>query len=337
MKPEQTKATTAAVNRWQIILAALLLASDPSMAAASEQEDAYAALRAQDMRLAAVADRMLAANAALCRRTMPLTGMILHSEDQYQQPVEGWFAQGGVAVLSVLAASAADRAGLQENDALTVVAGEPVGPVQLINQVPTRDRVFDQLAAQDPASPVSIVFRRSGALHQTTIEAAEGCYALVEILSENDRSARSDGRVIQISYGLAAMTDDQQLAVVFAHELAHSVLEHRRRLEEAGVEGGLLGEFGRNRRLARQVEVEADLLSVHLLANAGYDPAIAPQFWLSDEGKRLSSGLLRAGRYPSRKERAEMMEQEIAQFLSAGGGMSMAEHLLNQRDMPFTD
>jgi len=336
LKPDHTKATTAAVNRWLIIFATLLLAL-PVVVSANEQDEAYAALRAQDMRLASVAERMLAANAPLCRRTMPLTGMILHSEDQYQQPVEGWFAQGGVAVLSVLAGSAADRAGMQENDALTVVAGAPVGPVELIDQVPTRDRVFDQFAAQDPSAPVSVVFRRSGALHQTAIEAPEGCYALVEILSENDRSARSDGRVIQVYYGLAAMAADQQLAVVFAHELAHSVLEHRRRLEEAGVEGGLLGEFGRNRRLARQVEVEADLLSVHLLANSGYDPAIAPQFWLSDEGKRLSSGLLRAGRYPSRRERAEMMEQEIAKFLSAGGGISMAEHLLDQREMPFTD
>jgi len=58
---------------------------------------------------------------------------------------------------------------------------------------------------------------------------------------------------------------------------------------------------------------------------------------VSDEGKRLSSGLLRAGRYPSRRERAEMMDQEIAKFLSAGGGISMAEHLLDQREMPFTD
>ena len=43
-----------------------------------------AQLNEQDVRLAGIAERMLAANRALCRQEMPLTGMVLHSRDQYR-------------------------------------------------------------------------------------------------------------------------------------------------------------------------------------------------------------------------------------------------------------
>ena len=48
---------------------------------------------------------------------------------------------------------------------------------------------------------------------------------------------------------------------------------HRVRLDAARVSRGFLGNFGRNARLIRETEVEADRLSVYLLERAGYDPA----------------------------------------------------------------
>lgn len=337
MKPQTTKATITAVTRWPALLLAISLVALPTQAMADEREEAFATLQAEDMRLAAIAERMLAANAPLCRRTMPVTGMIIHTRDQYGDPLPGWFNNGGAEVLAVLPGSPAERAGLQADDALLAIQGEAVAPAVMVDQVPSRDLVFDQLAAASAGSPFSLSYTRDGQAFETTINAPPGCHGLVEVLAETSQEARSDGRVIQISYGMTSMLNDEQLAAVFAHELAHSVLEHRRRLETAGVEGGLLGEFGRNRRLARRVEVEADLLSVHLLANAGFDPRIAPELWISDAGKRLDGGFFRARRYPSRKARAEMMEQEIADHLQDSVSISLAEHLLSQRDIPFAD
>jgi predicted Zn-dependent protease len=157
----------------------------------------------------------------------------------------------------------------------------------------------------------------------------------VEIRAADSLDARSDGRVIQVNYGLALAATDAELAVVFAHELGHLVLEHRRRLEAAGVEKGFFGEFGRNQRLNRQVEVEADRISVHLLANAGYDPAIAPAFWRSKLGRRAGGGILRSSTYPSAEGRARQLEREIADFLAGGSGPSWPGHLLARRDAPF--
>src|SRR5262249_45044869 len=157
---------------------------------------------------------------------------------------------------------------------------------------PLRDSAFATLADQPAPGTLPLTIARDGAERGVALPVAAGCRALVEIRSEDGLNARSDGRVIQVDYGLAAAASDDELAVVFAHELGHLVLEHRRRLDAAGVEKGFFGEFGRNQRLNRQVEVEADRISAHLLSNAGYDPAIAPAFWRSSLGRRASGGLL---------------------------------------------
>src|SRR3546814_1475933 len=61
--------------------------------------------------------------------------------------------------------------------------------------------------------------------------------------------------------------------------LAHNILRHRERLEAKGVNYGLLSGIGRNVGYFRQTELEADILSVSLLATANYDPHIALAFW----------------------------------------------------------
>jgi Peptidase family M48 len=284
----------------------------------------------QDRRLASVAERMLGANVALCRSTMPLTGMILHSADQYQAPREGWFDNGPVAVAQVLPGSTADHAGVRSGDGVVTVGGQAVDGLAQAAGYPLRDAVFDQI--NRVPSPLPLQVRRAGRIGTFNLAAPLGCRALVEVLVRNDKVALSDGRVIQISYPMAVLLDDNELAVVFAHELAHLILEHNRRLTAAGVPDGLAQEFGRNRRLARQAEVEADRLSVHLLANAEYDPQIAPQLWEGASGRAIAGDLLRSRRYPSRRERARLMRQEIAEHLAAGPA-----YLLAGRDQLFEE
>jgi predicted Zn-dependent protease len=119
------------------------------------------------------------------------------------------------------------------------------------------------------------------------------------------------------------------LAVIVAHELAHSVLAHRRRLAAAGVSKGLLAEFGRNGRLNRQVEREADRLSVHLLRNAGYDPQLAPTFW-DKRGRQLGS----SGIHDSPKQRARLMRDEIA-TIPSDAPRPFLPPMLTLRDQPL--
>ena len=289
------------------------------------------ALLEQDRRLAAVADRMVAANANLCRATMPVTGFVLQSRDQYPAPApDALFANGNVALAVVLPGSAAEQAGLRRGDAIVRIGPAPIAPRKPDGDAPQRDAAFDLLAAS-PAPATAVTYRRDGHDQDVTLAAAAGCRVLVELRVESSVGARSNGRVVQINSGLAERVDDGGLAVVLAHELAHSVLEHRRRLEALGVAKGFFGEFGRNQQLNRQMEVEADRLSVHLLANAGWDPALAPTFWRTAIGRKAGGGLLHSSTYPSAEGRAQLLEQEIADYLP-GGGPSWPAHLLARRN-----
>lgn len=340
MKHRQTKAKNDTVTFFRILMAFVLASALPTAVHAQEDDaraQSYAALQAQDVRLAAIADAILQANASLCRSTMPVTGMILHSADQYGNPLEGWFDDGDIAISAIAPGSAAEQAGLQADDAIVVVGGVALSDLAIVEGEPRRDTVFDWIADSNPQSPLELTYRRDGEEYFASLATPSGCRVLVEVLADTDRIARSNGKVVQISYGMAAIMNDEELATVFAHELAHAVLEHRRRLSDAGVQSGFFGEFGRNRRLGREVEVEADLLSPHLLANAGYDPAIAAQFWRSDAGREISHGMFRSRRYPSRESRAEAIEGEIAHYLQGLEGLSMPGHLLAKRDLPFED
>lgn len=301
----------------------------------AQPEDAFAALRAQDLRLAQIADLLLSANRHLCVDRMPVTGLLLHSRDQYSSTPPEWFANGPIAVAAVLPGSPAQRAGVKENDAIVAVGERPVADLSTAERAPLRDAVFNLIAESNPEDVLRLTIRREEGESEVALEATEGCLALVEVLSDEGIRGLSDGRVIQISYGLASRLSDQHLAVVLAHELAHSVMKHRRRLEAAGVSKGLLGELGRDQQLNRQIEIEADRLSVHLLANAGYDPQVAPAFWRSDVGSAAGGGILRSWTYPSSTARAELIEQEIALYLPLRRGPTWPGHLLARRDRPF--
>src|SRR3546814_10090738 len=119
--------------------------------------------------------------------------------------------------------------------------------------------------------------------------------------------------LLQINSALLNLIgDDDELAALVAHELAHIVLRHPERLTAAHVSRGMFSIFGRNARLIRTTEIEADRLSVVLLANAGYDPMAAARLW-RDHGKRLGDGGLLAGTtHLGLEDRIALVEREAA-------------------------
>jgi hypothetical protein len=336
--PDQSCQSLTGEFLFKLLFTALLLlvpAAMPEQAYAQNPDESLRLLQKQDRRLARVAAPILQANARLCTSTMPLTGLVLHSRDQYRDSAASLFANGQLAVAAVVPSSPAARAGLQAGDGIESIAGIPVATLDRPEENPFRDAALDVLARQPADEPLEFGIRREDRLETRTLVPEPACRILFEILAERDLNARTDGRVLQISYGMADGLSDEGLAVVFAHELAHVVLHHRKRLEAAGVRKGLLGEIGKNQQRNRQVEVEADRLTPHLLANAGLDPNLAVGFWLSDEGDSIDGGLLPNLAYPTRSARADLIEREIAQYLPARTGPTWPGHLLARRDMPF--
>lgn len=293
-------------------------------------------LAEQDQRLARIADTMLVANARLCRDTMPVPGMILHSADQYGAEARPLFENGQLSVAQVVPGSAADRAGLRAGDGIVAINGTPIDSLSPASEEHLREAAFFLLANVAHGTPLSLDLQRAGQRVAIQIDAPRGCRSLVEILAGDGPNARSDGQVIQLQFDFARTLSDEQVAVVLSHELAHAVLEHRRRKEEAGIDNAsLFRHLGRNQRVNRQAEVEADRLSIHLLANAGYDPLVAARFWRSAQGVEAGGGALPSFIYPTQEARAQMIEAEVARYLPLRRGPSWPGHLVDLRDQGF--
>lgn len=268
-----------------------------------------AALRAADVRLASVASRLVISNVALCAKTMPATGAIVQALDQYPVALrpaassELGFA-APVAIEAVVTGSAADRAGLRAGDGILAINDLEL-PRNLNAKTATsatRDSVERAITALPPLAPIRFRLIRAGAEFGATVSPEAACRTRFEVVPGGGLTAHSDGETIQIGSGFVQRYNDAALAVAFAHELAHTILGHRASLAAAGDD---------NHRLARLAEREADRLSVHLLVNAGYNPAIAPQFWREHGG---AIGFLGLGdsKHDSPKARIALLEAEIA-------------------------
>jgi hypothetical protein len=304
------------------------------VSSAVARADPPAPLQVQDERLLRVAEAVLARNVQLCDRTMPDLGVALQSVDQYPANARPAFG-APVGFAAVLPGSAAALAGIERDDGLATIDGQAIAKRPDLQTSPLRDSAFAALAEHPAGTPLTLGVVHAGQQREITLQVKQECRALAEILAdESSTDARSDGRVIQIGYALASRASDEQIATIFAHELAHAILHHRDRLSAADVNKGLLGEFGRDRRLNLQAEEEADRLSVYLLANAGIDPRAAPALWRSKLGRKLSGGVFHDRMHLSAGDRAAMLDGEIAANL-AGGAVPYPAALMAKRGQPM--
>jgi hypothetical protein len=251
-----------------VILALVLLL--PSAPAHADSD--LAALQQLDGRVQSVGWRLARGNAAFCKRKAPAIGLQLHDVYNYRDPAAVRRALGlasDIAVEAVAAGGPAANAGLAANDSLSEIAGErglpAVKPGDYARLARLNDRMDAVLALTGQVALT--VLRRSGPAH-LTIVGEEACTTRFEMLTEGNR-ASADGQRVVVSRKLVSfLPEDELLAGLLAHELAHNVLDHRVRLNAAG----------RSWSNVRATEREADRLSVWLLANAGYDPAAALRF-----------------------------------------------------------
>ncbi|UVO49049.1 M48 family metalloprotease [Sphingomonas sp. SUN019] len=292
-----------------LLIAPLITAAAPVGLGVSDLE----ALRGIDLRLATIAHRLVLANAPLCRDTSPATGVVLHALSQYDEATQGAARKAfgfatPVAVEAVVAGSAADRAGVRPDDGVSAIEGKPLTQTAGTSSA-DRDAALAALVAA--SSPVRMILARGGQRRDVAVAAPAGCRAAFEVLLGPQMTAQSDGRVVQIGVRFFERYRDDETAVIVAHELAHVILRHRERLEAAGVKGGLLSELGRNGRLNRLVEDQADRLGLTLLYNAGYDPASAARFWAAHGGD-IDGGLFRSRTHPATKARIAALQAEAA-------------------------
>jgi hypothetical protein len=313
---------------------ALLLAALPATDAGF-----FSALRAVDGRMATIGYRLATANAPLCDRLAPTPGIALHALGQYELEMrQGARAAFGfaapVAIEAVVPGSAAAHTGLAQDDALLAVDGEALSRVvPAKSDSAARDAALSLIAKAPTDQPLRLDVLRGGRRVDLAVPASPGCRATFEVLLGPKMEASSDGAVVQVGARFFERYRDEEVAVVVAHELAHIVLRHATRLDAAGVSRGMFAEVGRNGRLFRRTEDEADLLGLHLLRNAGYDPRAAVRFW-REHGGDVDGGLFRSRTHRSSKARAERLEAEIA-ALPSDAPRPYRPAILATRDSPL--
>lgn len=280
----------------------LLLAAALLPAAGPVHATEIAELARQEMRIAAVAHRLTTASAAWCPQTQPQPGWIVSdlrrfTSGEIDAARQIYGAGDGPFIAAIAPGSPAERQGLARGMRIAAINGTPVASP---GDTPTIqiDTVLLMLSELDPGEPLTIT-DGDGKAHM--LPPIPGCTSAFRV-ERGGVQAAANGRLVRVRSDLAkSITDEAELAAVVGHELAHNILRHRDRL--AG---------DRSADRVRQTEIEADRLSVWLLADADYDPLAAVRFW-----QRHRKPLFRAATHPPRNERIAAIEGEVAAMRAA--------------------
>ena len=259
-------------------------------------------LQAEDARVAAMSWRLQMANAPLCPKTSRISGISIHALSQYRPGQRAAAAaQFGLGAHPVVAAvapdSAAGHAGLKSGDALIAIDGQPtplVDPGAGYAPVGQTEAMLDAALGHSPAD---LRISRKGTEQSVTLVGDTGCASRVQIIAGGSINAQADGNYVQIN---SAMLDfaanDDELAVIVGHELAHNILRHIAL-----------------KTPSKTAEYQADRLGVWLMARAGYDVNAVVPFWTRFE-KRTNAGIFADGSHPSTKRRLAAVAAAVAQL-----------------------
>lgn len=291
----------------------VLIASGP--ARPRDLDAGIRALAEVDRRVDAVTYRLVARNAARCDRTRMDIGIGVQDIAQYAPQVRARIraASGfaGDVVAGVVAPTGpAAAAGIVPGTAILSVDGTPVldgdEAARLSGQA-SADRLLRVEALLDEAEQdgtVDLTLRGSdGSVRDVTLAATRVCAVRVRVRSSRGAQAVTDDWMIEITTGMVtAMRNDDELSAMLAHELGHYILHHYEEQQAAPATTALM----------RRHEEDADRLSVHLMAGAGFDPAQSVQVWTHFAA--LQHSVLAFGYHGTRKERRARLQDEIARM-----------------------
>ena len=274
-----------------------------------DRAEALHSLVALDLRVAVISNRLATANVASCVRRAPQTGIVFHDLAQFsgkdREAAAKTFGLGAnPAISAVVPGSIADQAGLRAGDAIIALNDQPLGPVDPKDPYARIARI----EAATERGPTILAVARPGGPKSFVLAGTPGCASRVQVVPGRKLNAHADGIYVQLTTAVAEYAaDDNELAVIIAHEMAHNILGHKERLDRDG----------RNRANIRATEIEADVFSLKLLKSAGYDPHAAARFWSRRGASReykILYDFLSTGTHQRTKDRVATLEAEAAKL-----------------------
>ena len=312
----------------RVAMAVLLIAGAATAAPAGAQSaglqsagpaEATATGESPATRVAWLARRLLVANADQCLRQRWDFGLAAQ-RDRLPGAAGSALATAvsaepeGFRVVQLVPGSPAVRGGLQLKDQLIAANGQDWTSTGFALAFARADW------AQAGAEQIELKIVRAGSTLTIPINAERACAIPVRLVPEMQLNASAAAGVAFINTGLEhAIPQDDQLATVMAHEIAHVILGHRK-----------LG-AGSNDRA--QMERDADALGVRLALRAGFDPhaaARAIEMIASRMGNTDARKLgLNGDHLPTPARRRFLQEQAIEarreQLASQSGGQAVGQ------------
>jgi len=282
------------------------------------------ALQRDDQRVADIGWRIAARNTDTCPRLWASLGVSLHHVSQYEpayrEAAQAAFGLSGAypSILAVAEGSPAAATGLKPNDTLRAVNGADLADKSW-GQTSTAsyDAVSAAMAALEalPDQKAAVLsIERGGQRLELSVTAQNVCRSRVEMAPGNAINANANGLVAQISGRLVDWVEsDDELALVIAHEMAHNLLDHPKRLSEKSALSGLATSLGLSGRAQRQMELEADRMGIIMAANAGFNYKIAPDFWARLNSNSPIASFLATTHptTPARRDNAQRVVDEL--------------------------
>ena len=249
--------------------------------------------RQADERAATIGFRLATHGLLHCPRRSPLIGASFQVLDQFAVPdrpsaIAQFRLDRGPRVIAVAAQGPGAAAGLMPGDVILSAGGRSLQPdggapghFDQAAALAALDRIDTVITDEAAAGPVVLTVMRDGAERSLSLRAVSGCPLHLHVARSDQRNAYADGTHILVPAGLIdRIADDNQLALIIAHEMAHNILGHAalRRASDAA-----------HRVSVRRMEDEADTLGANLAIDAGYDVIAGSRVFLLSGGIDLFS------------------------------------------------
>ena len=285
-------------------------------------------LQKLDQRLHKIGFRLTTANAAYCEDTKLRSGLLLHDIAQYGDKAAAKAVHRFETPISIHVVAGINGQSIRPGDGLLSINGMDLSELSIDDpELRKEEPQYRRLSAANRLIDTELLnrinYRNSASLAilvrdneklSRQISPSSSCVSQFEIRPDKDRQASADGHMVTITSSLASYTsNDDELAAIAAHELAHNLLKHTERLNAQKVNRGFFGQFGKSAGRIKGTEIEADRLSVWLMVNAGYDPQAAIRFW-TRYGKEHGKGIFSASTHYRWKKRVQLFEEELAKM-----------------------
>jgi hypothetical protein len=297
---------------------------------------------AETRRVARIHRNLSLANIEYCKIKTKSIGLAIQTRDQYGKAFRPAAEAVGLtdtpSIAFVLDDSPAAAAGLMAGDKFVSVNGKAISAKSRGAR-----EIEKTLTAWKAAGPIPLTVDRGGQILSFNVTPRDLCGYPIAVVESDEANAYADGHSIVLNRRILTLVEnDDELALVIGHELAHNALGHidaREKNQAMGMLAGALvdiavaaagggvgsdfmrlgGQIGAG-AYSKEFEAEADYVGMYFIARAGYRLDNVENIWRRF-ALEYPSGINFGGDHPATPERYVAIaaaRDEIRALQSAG-------------------